>query len=47
MPPKCNALLVKQQNKHRAAIFKKIGLPNIKIKVADKMYNSIKLHKIA
>lgn len=43
------SLLQEQQNRNRAAIFKKIGFQNIEIKkkVVETMYNSIKLQKIA
>lgn len=42
------SLLQEQQNRNRAAIFKKMGFQNIEIKkVAETMYNSIKLQKIA
>lgn len=42
------SLLQEQQNRNRAAIFKKIGFRNTEIKkVAETMYNSIKLQKIA
>lgn len=42
------SLLQEQQNRNRAAIFKKTGFQNTEIKkVAETMYNSIKLQKIA